>query len=129
MPESNLLGASESKGIIWYMGDHVKFHGGQKLFSSGKNGWLAHIHKNILFVKVYPDIKVTELAPLHGEVEIYADGNRIYEELENHGVYQTVMPGNSLKYQVGWYLRELPANTEIIRGNMKLVREIPYKKF
>lgn len=129
MPESNLKGVSESKGIIWFQGNNKKFEGGQKLFSSGRNGWVAHIHKNILFVKMYPDIKVSELAPLQGEVEIYADGNRIYEELENHGTYQLLMPGDSLKYQVGWYLRELPANTEVIRGNMKLVREIPYKKF
>ena len=124
MPESNLMGVSESKGIKWFIGDQVKFDGGQKFFSTAENGWLAHIHKNILFVKVYPDIKVSELAPMQGEVEIYADGNRIYEELENQGAFQVLMPGESLKYKVGWYLRRLPVNVEVTRGNMKLVREV-----
>lgn len=122
LPGSDLQNTTSIQGYTWFCCGLDKFEGGQKLYASASGGWLAHVHQNLLFIKQFPDILPDQLAPQQGEVEIYAHGDRTYIELENHSQYVTLAPGESLKYQVKWYLVTLPASIKAEAGNPELIK-------
>lgn len=108
LPDSKLKNTSVSEGICWYEFNKDSVPTPQKLFSTAKEGWLAHTSGESLFIKVFPDTDTTELAPEQGEVEIFCQKDGLYIELENHGKYTTLNPEESLTYPVRWYLRHIP---------------------
>lgn len=101
---SDLAHTSTENGILWY--DYVQepLSRGQKLFATTQSGWLAHYHKGLLLVKHFPLIDKEDLPPLQGEVEIFVAPNGSYVELENHGRYTELHPGQSIHYQEEWEL-------------------------
>ena len=114
LPASSLKGISVENGILWYNFNKDSLPEAQKLFATAREGWLAHVKDGLLFVKKFPDTKTTELAPEQGEVEIFAQQAGLYIELENHGSYTTLAPGESLTYHEKWYLKEIePSLTPI----------------
>ena len=86
---------------------------------------MAYLKDGLLFVKTFPDTNISELAPGQGEVEIFAQKDGLYIELENHGPYTTLKPGEHLTYREKWFLREVdrclaPARlVEIVRELVK----------
>ncbi len=114
------LAVQDSSGIIWFAYDFDRITDRQKLFMNGREGWLAHVCKGILLVKQFPDIASSRAAPQEEEVEIFAHENRQYIELENQGPYQTLYPGETLQYQVNWYVRTLPPGMQAAAGNKAL---------
>ncbi len=123
LEKSTLKNVEFDKGIIWYYSNTESFSGGQKMFVSGSEGWLAHCHKNMLFIKQFPDIKEGECASGQGEIEVYANGNYNYIELENHGKIESLKPGEKIIYPVFWYLKEIPDEIQIESKNSALVEE------
>lgn len=84
-----------------------------KLFADGC-GWLAHVTpERALLVKTFPDIEPREFAPGEAEIELYSSPQEppssAYVELENQGPFWEIAAGSSQRWQVSWYLRELPA--------------------
>lgn len=77
----------DARCIIWYEMGKKPITDAQKLFSTAKEGWIAHYRNGVLLVKCFPDISLSQLPPGHGEVEIYVAPNGKYVELENHGEY------------------------------------------
>ena len=126
LPASDLNNITTEKGIVWYQPDNVQFPGGKKYFSTVGEGWLAHVSKNILFVKKFRHIDAKQIAPGQGELEIYAHGDKSYIELENHGEHQNLLPGKSLVYNVQWYLKDLPLDTDHYLQKEKLVDEVRF---
>lgn len=124
LPVSNLEGITVTDSITWFNCSLLPFSGEQKLYATGKEGWLAHIHKNILLLKKFKDTKVRELAPEQGEIEIYANGERKYIELENHSAFTELLPGESFQYTVIWYLKQLSEDTKVVQGNLMLLKEV-----
>ena len=61
----------------------------------------------LLCIKKYPDITIVSLTTDQGEVEIFAQENGLYIELENHGPYTTLKPGDALIYDKSWYLQTI----------------------
>jgi len=104
LPSSNLKGVTIENGILWYTFHPDSVSKSQKLFSTAKEGWLAHVYNGMLFIKTFPDIPVFALPPQQGEVEIYAHEGGLYIELENHGRYTILQPGETLVYPEKWYL-------------------------
>ena len=80
---------------------------GQKLFSTAYGGWMAHYYRGLLFVKCFPDIRPDEVPPGQGEVEIFVAPKGRYLELENHGKYVELQPGESLMYRQKWFLKDV----------------------
>lgn len=80
---------------------------GQKLFSTAYGGWMAHYYRGLLFVKCFPDIRPDEAPPGQGEVEIFVAPKGRYLELENHGKYVELQPGESLMYRQKWFLKDV----------------------
>lgn len=107
LPPSTLKGISVDDGILWYSFDKKSILEPQKLFSTASKGWLAHYTDGLLFIKKFPDISISELAPKQGEVEIFVQEKGLYIELENHGPYTTLKPGECLIYNEKWYLKEV----------------------
>lgn len=106
LPVSTLRGVTQQDGILWYRFCKDSLPEAQKLFSTACEGWLAHLVDGLLFIKKFPDTELSELSPEQGEVEIFAQKNGLYIELENHGTYTTLKPGEHLTYKETWFLRE-----------------------
>lgn len=125
LPASSLESVKEENGILWYHFHKSLLSEPQKLFSTAREGWLAYLKDGLLFVKTFPDTYVSELAPGQGEVEIFAQKDGLYIELENHGPYTTLKPGEHLTYCEKWYLKEVDRSlvpdvlVEIVRELVK----------
>jgi hypothetical protein len=63
----------------------------------------------MVFIKLYPVIAPGTAAPGEENVEMYANPEKTYIELENQGAYQRLPPNGSLQYEVKWMARRLPA--------------------
>lgn len=112
MNKSDVIGTYEENGIVWYPFPDERFEKGQKLFSTGKGGWMAHYYQGLLFVKCFPDIKPNEVPPIQGEVEIFVAPKGRYLELENHGKYVELKSQESLAYKQKWFLRTVGDKTK-----------------
>jgi hypothetical protein len=120
IPESNLKPDMQKEGVNWIsitktpIPDHVK------LFATASEGWLAYELNGFLFIKRFPDIQPENYSPQQAEVEIYTHNDKSYSELENHGAYRVLKPGESISYSVVWSLVPIPPKIKIIKGNQKL---------
>jgi len=117
--KSNLI-TEDLNGICWFKYDRDLVTNHQKLFRNGAEGWLAHINNKLLFIKQFEDIGIEEEAPKETEIEIYANKDKTYIELENQGAYKTLRPGESLSWNVKWFLLPVPSNIQVKQGNMDL---------
>lgn len=127
LPSSNLKGVTIENGILWYAFDPDLVPKSQKLFATAKDGWLAHACNGMLFIKTFPDIPTSSLPPNQGEVEIYAHDQGLYIELENHGTYTTLKPGETLEYPQKWYLMAIN-DTDNHEALLQMVHERLDKK-
>jgi hypothetical protein len=121
LQSSNLPGTKLENGIIWFNYDFQKIKSHTKLFAMGSEGWFAYVAGKVILIKTFEDIPASQIAKGHGEIEIYANGERKYSELENHGKHEVLKPGQTLTYQVNWYLRTLPENLAVHEENAALV--------
>lgn len=110
------------QGMVWLdyassslQADH------QKLMGDGNEGWLAHIDRGLLFLKVFTDIDSSSIAPKEGEVEIYRNPDGSYVELEVQGAYRQLQPEESYEWKVYWIFAQLPPELDIKESNEKLV--------
>ncbi|WP_417069558.1 hypothetical protein [Niveibacterium terrae] len=122
LPESALAPTLERDGVCWYRFAEGDFKVGRKLFRAGREGWLAHLLPGgLLLIKSFPEIEAGEQAPGHGSVELWGQDGGIYVELENHGRYQRLAPGESLGYRVCWFIERLPADLDVGPGSVALL--------
>jgi hypothetical protein len=92
----------------------------QKLFATAGQGWLGYAVNNVLFIKQFPDTKPEDYSPKQGEIELYANKEKSYAELENHGRYSILQPGQSISYVVNWYLLPIPKEINSGQPNQQL---------
>lgn len=114
------LATEDLNGICWFQYQPELVTGHQKLFRNGAEGWLAHCNHGLIFIKKFPDIGIEQEAPHETEIELYTNKDKTYIELENQGGYKTLRPGESVTWNVRWYLRQLPLNIQIKPGNVDL---------
>jgi hypothetical protein len=93
--------------ICYWMYDSKDINDHHKSFSFGKEGWLAFAKKNLLFIKQFEDLHFTDVAPNEGEIELYANPNKLYIEIEQQGKYLKLEPNQRLKWSVIWSLYRL----------------------
>lgn len=130
MSKSNLPGVSVQNGIVWFEYNPAEIVTDSKLFALASEGWLANIQDSILFLKSFTDIPASQLPPGQGEIEIFANKDKQYIELENHGEYTTLFPGDSLTYKMKWIIKTIPANIDKTVANEELVnwvRKVVFK--
>jgi hypothetical protein len=115
----------DKNGITWYDYDHTTIPGGvPKLLADGSEGWLGHLHGHILLLKKFVDVPVEKQAPDEGEIELYANPDRTYIEIEQQGIYEEIQPKASKSWDVKWIIRRLPASVKAEAGNQELVNYV-----
>lgn len=121
IPESNLKPDMQKSGINWISIDKTPISIHQKLFSTANEGWLAYELNGIIFIKQFPDIKPENYSPQQAEVEIYTRNDKSYSELENHGAYSVLQPGESTSYTVTWSLVPVSSKIKMFEGSRNLI--------
>jgi hypothetical protein len=121
-PASNLKVTSEV-GATWFAYDTATITDHQKLFAHGTGGWLAHVEvaSRLALVKTFPEIAAVDAAPGEAAIELYADPNHTYVEVEQQGAYRPLAPGAVTTWKVAWRLRRVPAGLELRAGNPALL--------
>lgn len=122
LPKTNLP-IKEEGGVIWYAYDPstVNF---QKAYQSGSEGWQAYVRNGIIFIKQFPTVKTTEFAPGEVNVEVYVNKEKTYMEIENQGPFTELQHGQTLTFDVKWYVRQIPANIKADVGSQALVNYV-----
>jgi hypothetical protein len=112
----------------WFRYDSstVPTSGTNKFYSDASQGWFAHVNKNrVLLIKKFTDTPFAKKAPgVEKEIEIYTTNNKAFTEMETQGSYDTIPAGDSIVWNVKWYVRKLPDSTSLTVGNMSIVNYI-----
>ncbi len=96
--------------------DHEGFVVGRslKVHADGQGGYLAHVTapapdgSRLLFLKLFGDSLPAQQAPGEGEVEIFANEDGRYVEVEVQGPYRVLASGAHETFWVRWLVRRLP---------------------
>jgi hypothetical protein len=113
----------DASDVVWYqqsMTDTVQY----KLFDDGKNGWLATVTGNDVFVKQFIDVPSAQQFSNEAEIEIYSSGvtgGKGYVEMEEQGPLQNLAAGMSYTWTVKWYVRALPSTVTVGVSSASLV--------
>ncbi len=100
----------------WYKDDSTQ--NGQKFYRDGGEGWLAQLKDSLLFVKTIPEVDSTRFAPRESDIEGYAEG--IFIENEVLGPWTEIKPGDSLVWTVRWSCAILPKSANLQVGSADL---------
>ncbi len=112
----------EKENILWYKNDANEKMSNHKLsVADGSEGWQAYAINGLIFIKKFKDVKPENQAPGEGEIPLYVHPEFPYIEVEAQGPYETINPNEKLKWEMKWYVREIPAEMKIAIGNMELV--------
>jgi len=130
MKKSNLPGVTVQDGMVWFKYDSAQITKDSKLFACSSGGWLANVQDSVLFLKTFADVSESQLPPGQGEIELFCNKEKQYIELENHGEYTSLFPGDSLTYKMKWTIKTIPDNIDKSVGSRELVnwvRLVVYK--
>lgn len=94
-----------------------------KLFTDSQ-GWLAHVHDGVLFLRTFPDLRPAQMAPRQAELELFFSPTRDYIELENQGSYRPLAPGAVRRYEVQWRFARLDPETREDEVTPELLSQI-----
>ena len=122
LPASTLAVKTEA-GAVWFDYDARAITDHQKLFAHGSEGWICHLDRarGLQLVKTFPEIEAAAQAPGEAALEIYADPNHTYIEVEQQGAYRPLAPDASVTWQVSWALCPAPAGEQLRVGNTALL--------
>jgi hypothetical protein len=114
----------KANDVTWY-GYENSDAGNDKFFSDGSYGWYAHANdSSILFIRKFQDVPYESAAPGENEIELWLNGDHAYIELENQSEYISITPGESLTYEVKWFVREIPDGIDISVGSIDLINYV-----
>jgi hypothetical protein len=121
-PQSNLA-VTSAIGAVWFAYDTVAVTDHQKLFAHGGGGWLAHVDllRHLALIKTFPEIAAADQAPGESGVELYADPQHTYVEVEQQGAFRPLAPGERSRWTVTWRLRRVPADVPPHAGSEALM--------
>jgi hypothetical protein len=114
---------SEIDGIVWVAHERPVAQD-QKLYAGGSRGWVAHAAAGRLFVKAFPPVKSSPVAPGEAEIEIFSNQHPHYVELEQQGALTTLAPGDGASWAVAWHLVALPEGLVPRAGAPELVAAV-----
>jgi hypothetical protein len=113
------LANQAAQGHSWC--DPSKTEGEGKLFADGAGGYLGYLLGDRLLLKQFQDQPASAVAPGEAEIELYVNPDHDYVEVENQGALARIAPGHTVRWQVTWYVRKLPANVVPSLGNPDLI--------
>lgn len=113
-----------NKGISIFTYDSSKVSDNKKSFAYSSDNWIAQHKGEQLLVKVFENIKPSDCAPDESEIEIYANPNKKYIEIEQQGAYREIKGQEKYEWQVKWYLRKIKNQKYSADDYKKLVQSI-----
>lgn len=111
--------------ITWANYDATKLtQNHHKLMTDGKEGWIAYTHAGKLLVKEFADVPVELIVSGEGEIELFANVEKTFWEIDQQGVMTKLAPGEHLDWEVLWHTRTLPASVPATLGSDELVNYV-----
>ena len=95
-----------------------------KLMTDGKEGWIAYTNAGKLLVKEFADVPVELIVSGEGEIELFANVEKTFWEMDQQGVMTKLAPGDHLDWEVRWHTRTLPAHIPATLGSEDLVNYV-----
>lgn len=120
LPASTLEGTAISD-YTWYSYDSTGLMDVPKILADGSGGWLAWSTGAAVVVKSFPDLDFADFAPGEGEIEIYANPNGEYFEVEQQGPLESIAPGASASWTVVWIGVPIPEGADTSEGSVDLI--------
>lgn len=122
----------DSGGVSWYRHDasNTLASGTTKFYADGSLGWFAHVKANrVVLIKKFSDTPAAKKAPgVENEIELYSTNrplnNSDFVEMEVQGSYDTIPAGDSIVWNMKWYVRKLPDSVTVAVGNPAIVNFI-----
>lgn len=119
LPQSNLPSTFRD-GVAW-VDVALAPPADSKLFQDGSEGWLAFVHRDLVFIKTFEDTSADQVAPSEAEIEVFVSGLYAYAEIEHQGRYAMPPDGADTSWQVNWLLKRLPPGLDASFGSPALV--------
>jgi hypothetical protein len=116
---SQPLASQAAEGHSWCEPRGTEGEG--KLFADGAGGYLAYLLGDCLLLKQFQDQPPSAVAPGEAEIELYVNPDHSYIEVEHQGALARIAPGQTVRWQVAWYVRKLPAKVVPSVGNPDLI--------
>ena len=111
--------------ITWAKYDVTKLtRNHHKLMTDGKEGWIAYANAGRLLVKEFADVPVELIVSGEGEIELFANVEKTFWEIDQQGVMTRLAPGEHLEWEVLWHTRSLPASLPVNLGSDELVNYV-----
>ncbi len=95
-----------------------------KLMTDGKEGWVAYTNAGKLLVKEFADVPVELMVAGEGEIELFANVEKTFWEIDQQGVLTKLAPGEHLDWEVRWHTRTLPESVSSKMGSEDLVKYV-----
>jgi uncharacterized protein DUF4380 len=111
-------------GIVWFAHAPAAIKQSGKWFGDGREGWIAQVDRDLVFVKVFPDVPREAQAPGEAEIEIYVHDSGRFVEVEQQGPCVELAPEASSTWTVHWLVRRLPEGIGAQSESGKLVEYV-----
>jgi len=95
-----------------------------KLMTDGKEGWIAYTNAGKILIKEFADVPVELIVSGEGEIELFANVEKTFWEMDQQGVMTKLAPGEHLDWEVRWHTRTLPDNIPAKLGSEELVNYV-----
>lgn len=118
------LKITSKNGISLYKYDSSAVTDNKKSFAYASEGWLAQHKGSLLLIKKFDNVKPADCAPDESEIEIYANPNKKFIEIEQQGAYKTLKSKESYTWTVKWFLRKIENKSYTETEYKKIVSEI-----
>lgn len=121
-PVFGKLMLTNAEGLNWFAFDssRVQEKNMGKLFADGAEGWIGEANNGLILIKKFQDLSMESQAPGEGEIEIFADLENPFMEMEEQGPLKKLEPGKTLWWEVKWKLRKIPKGVEVKEGSSGL---------
>ena len=93
-----------------------------KVVANGTEGWLAYALDGLLYLKIYPEVPLREMATGEGDIELYLSGEKPYLELEVQSAARSMASGESMSWSVDWLVLPIPENLKVRSGSPTLLQ-------
>lgn len=118
------LKITNKDGISLFRYDSNAVNDNKKSFAYASKNWMAQHKGSLLFIKKIENIQAAESAPNESEIEIYANPNKKYIEIEHQGAYKSVAAKSSYTWEVHWYLRKIEDKKYTEKEYQKMIEDI-----
>jgi hypothetical protein len=114
----------KSEGVNWFAFDRSRVieKSMGKVFADGSEGWIAEVNNGLILIKKFQDISPEDQATGEGEIEIFADLDNPFLEMEEQGTITSLNPNQTLWWEVKWILRKVPDGIEVKEANNQLIK-------